>query len=89
MTPIAPKLVGARVPRLEDPRLLAGQGSYVDDHHPARMLHAAFLRTPHAHARIVRIDADAARALPGVAAVLTGEDIAHDTRLVRAGWGAR
>jgi carbon-monoxide dehydrogenase large subunit len=83
--PVTPKLVGARVPRLEDPRLLTGQGSYVDDHRPARMLHAAFLRTPYAHARIVRIDAEAARALPGVAAVLTGEDIARDTKPVRAG----
>src|SRR3970282_67209 len=85
MPPLAPKLGGARVPRLEDPRLLTGQGSYVDDHRPARMLHAAFLRSPHAHARIVRIDAEAARALPGVAAVLTGEDIARDVKPVRAG----
>ena len=83
--PVTPKLVGARVPRLEDPRLLTGQGSYVDDHRPARMLHAAFLRTPYAHARIVRIDAEAARALPGVAAVLTGEDMARDCKPVRAG----
>ncbi|HBH02582.1 MAG TPA: dehydrogenase, partial [Candidatus Rokubacteria bacterium] len=83
--PAAPKLVGARVPRREDPRLLTGQGSYVDDHRPARMLHAAFLRTPHAHARIVRIDVEAARALPGVAAVLTGEDLARDCKPVRAG----
>src|SRR3970282_435685 len=85
MPPLAPKLGGARVPRLEDPRLLTGQGSYVDDHRPARMLHAAFLRSPHAHARIERIDAEAARALPGVAAVLTGEDIARDVKPVRAG----
>jgi carbon-monoxide dehydrogenase large subunit len=49
------------------------------------MLYAAFLRTPHAHARIVRIGAAAARALPGVAAVLTGEDVARDSKPVRAG----
>src|SRR3990170_1105483 len=85
MTPLAPKLVGARVPRVEDPRLLTGQGSYVDDHRPAGMLCAAFLRAPHAHARIARIDAAAARALPGVAAVLTGEDMARDCKPVRAG----
>jgi carbon-monoxide dehydrogenase large subunit len=84
-TPATPKLVGARVPRVEDPRLLTGQGSYVDDHRPARMLYAAFLRTAHAHARIVRIDADQARALPGVAAVVTGDQMAHDTKPVRAG----
>ena len=83
--PAAPRLVGARVPRLEDPRLLTGQGSYVDDHRPARMLYAAFLRTPHAHARIVRVDVEAARALPGVAAVLTGADLARDCQPVRAG----
>jgi carbon-monoxide dehydrogenase large subunit len=82
--PAAPKLVGARVPRREDPRLLTGQGSYVDDHRPARMLYAAFLRAPHAHARIARIDAGAARAQPGVTAVLTGEEIARDTKPVRA-----
>ncbi|MBI2494643.1 MAG: xanthine dehydrogenase family protein molybdopterin-binding subunit, partial [Candidatus Rokubacteria bacterium] len=80
----APKLVGARVPRVEDPRLLTGQGSYVDDHRPARMLYAAFLRTPHAHARIARIDAAAALALPGVAAVLTGQDLARECKPVRA-----
>ncbi len=83
--PAAPKLVGARVPRLEDPRLLTGQGSYVDDHRPTGMLYAAFLRTPYAHARLVRIDTTAAGALPGVAAVLTGEDIARSSKPVRAG----
>ena len=79
-----PRLVGARVARREDPRLLTGQGSYVDDHRPARMLYAAFLRSPHAHARIRRLDASAALALPGVAAVLTGEDIRHSSKPVRA-----
>ena len=79
-----PRLVGARVARREDPRLLTGQGSYVDDHRPARMLYAAFLRSPHAHARIRRLDVSAALALPGVAAVLTGEDIARSSKPVRA-----
>jgi carbon-monoxide dehydrogenase large subunit len=79
-----PRLVGARVARREDPRLLTGQGSYVDDHRPPRMLYAAFLRSPHAHARIARIDASAALALPGVAALLTGEDIARAAKPVRA-----
>src|SRR4029453_5562420 len=54
------------------------------DHHPARMLYAAFLRSPHGHARITRIDVSAALALPGVAAVLTGEDIARAAKPVRA-----
>jgi aerobic carbon-monoxide dehydrogenase large subunit len=79
-----PRLVGARVARREDPRLLTGQGSYVDDHRPARMLYAAFLRSPHAHARIRGLDVSAALALPGVAAVLTGEDIARSSKPVRA-----
>jgi aerobic carbon-monoxide dehydrogenase large subunit len=79
-----PRLVGARVARREDPRLLTGQGSYVDDHRPARMLCAAFLRSPHAHARIKRLDVSAALDLPGVAAVLTGEDIRHSSKPVRA-----
>ena len=79
-----PRLVGARVARREDPRLLTGQGSYVDDHRPARLLYAAFLRSPQAHARIVAIDASAALALPGVTAVLTGEEIARASKPVRA-----
>src|SRR5437867_1346805 len=79
-----PRLVGARVARREDPRFLTGQGSYVDDHRPARLLYAAFLRSPQAHARIVAIDASAALALPGVTAVLTGEEIARASKPVRA-----
>ena len=79
-----PRLVGARVARREDPRLLTGQGSYVDDHRPPRLLYAAFLRSPHAHARIVRIDASAALVLPGVVAVLTGDDVARSAKPVRA-----
>ena len=79
-----PRLVGARVARREDPRLLTGQGSYVDDHRPARLLYAAFLRSPHAHARIVSIDASPALALPGVTAVLTGAEIARASKPVRA-----
>jgi carbon-monoxide dehydrogenase large subunit len=79
-----PRLVGARVARREDRRLLTGQGRYVDDHRPARLLCAAFLRSPHAHARIVRIDVAGALALPGVTAVLTGEDVARMAKPVRA-----
>jgi len=79
-----PRLVGARVARREDRRLLTGQGSYVDDHRPARLLYAAFLRSPHAHARIVKIDVSAALAVPGVVAVLTGDDVARLAKPVRA-----
>ena len=69
------RTVGARIPRNEDPRLLQGRGCFVDDIQPAGVLHAAVLRSPYAHARIVAIDATRARALPGVALVLTAADL--------------
>ena len=72
----AARYVGQHVVRKEDPRMLTGQGRYVDDHVLPGMLHATFVRSPHARARIVRIDVAAARALPGVHAVYTGADIA-------------
>ena len=60
------KMMGARVPRLEDPRLLRGQASFVDDLSLPGILHAAVLRSPHAHARIRKTDLSAVRAAPGV-----------------------
>jgi carbon-monoxide dehydrogenase large subunit len=66
--------VGARLPRKQDPRLLTGAGRYVDDVREPGMLYAAVLRSPHAHARIVSIDASRAQAMPGVVAVITGKD---------------
>lgn len=72
----AARYVGQHVVRKEDPRMLTGQGRYVDDHVIPGMLHAAFVRSPHARARIVRVNVDAARAHPGVHAVFTGADIA-------------
>ena len=60
------KMMGARVPRLEDPRLLRGQASFVDDLRLPGILHAAVLRSPHAHARIRKIDLSAMRAAAGV-----------------------
>jgi CO/xanthine dehydrogenase Mo-binding subunit len=66
--------IGKDVPRLEDPRLLMGRATYTDDVRLAGMAHAAVLRSPQAHARIMRIDTSRARALPGVFAVITGED---------------
>ncbi len=68
-------LVGASVKRVEDPRFLTGRGRYVDDIKLPRLTHAAFLRSPHAHARITRLDTTAAKALPGVVAVLTAADL--------------
>ena len=70
-------LVGSPVLRLEDPALLKGKGRFVDDISLPGMLHAAFVRSPHAHALIRRIDTTAAGALPGVHAVLTLDDIAQ------------
>ena len=69
------RYTGMRIKRLEDPRLLTGRGRYLDDLGLPRMLFASFVRSPYAHARIVRIDAAAARALPGVVAVVTADDL--------------
>ncbi|MEO8166456.1 MAG: molybdopterin cofactor-binding domain-containing protein, partial [Betaproteobacteria bacterium] len=64
--------------RREDQRLLFGTGQYVDDVAVANEVFVAFVRSPHAHARIVSIDAHAAKAMPGVVAVLTGADLKAD-----------
>src|SRR5947207_7486940 len=69
--------VGARLKRLDDPRLLTGRGRYVDDITLPRMVHVAFVRSPHAHATVECVDVDAARRSPGVVAILTGADTAR------------
>jgi carbon-monoxide dehydrogenase large subunit len=66
---------GKRVKRNEDPRLLTGQALFVDDVHLPGLAHAAFLRSPYAHARISGIDVTAARGRPGVLAVYTAADL--------------
>src|SRR5687768_7870778 len=68
--------IGAALPRTAAKRLLAGRGQYVDDVRLPRMAHAAVLRSPYAHARIARIDVDAARKADGVIGVLMGVDVA-------------
>jgi aerobic carbon-monoxide dehydrogenase large subunit len=70
--------IGKPILRKEDARLLVGGGCYSDDVNLPGQAHACLVRSPHAHARIRRIDADAARRTPGVIAVLTGEDAAAD-----------
>ncbi len=70
-----PRLMGAEVKRKEDPRLVTGASAYVGDIALPGMHHVAFVRSPHAHARIRGIDAAAARRRPGVRAVVTGNDI--------------
>jgi carbon-monoxide dehydrogenase large subunit len=72
---VAERYTGASIKRSEDPRILTGAGRYVDDIKLPGMLHAAFLRSPLAHGRVLSVDTSAARALPGVVAVLTGADL--------------
>ncbi len=75
--PVLPKLVGERVKRREDPRLIQGRGTYVDDIKIAGMQHLAFKRSDVAHGRIRSIDVSAAEAMDGVEAVFTGAQIAE------------
>ena len=78
--------VGRWMPRLEDFRLITGQGRYTDDLAFPDQFYGYFVRSPHAHARIVSIDTAAARAMPGVAAVFTAEDfVASGARGVNQG----
>lgn len=71
------KWVGKSIQRVEDPKFLLGRGGYIDDMRLEGMLHAALVRSPHAHARIKDIDAEEARRLPGVVAVVTGAEAAQ------------
>ncbi|MGD9763557.1 MAG: xanthine dehydrogenase family protein molybdopterin-binding subunit [Candidatus Binatia bacterium] len=73
--PTMKTLIGARVTRVEDPRLVRGLGSYVDDIQLPRMLHAAFVRSQHAAGRVRAIDAARALVVPGVVAAFTYEDM--------------
>ena len=80
--PITPP-IGERVRRKETLRFVTGTGRYVDDLLPPDTLHAAFVRSACAHARIKAIDVEAARTMPGVHAVFTGEDIAQKIKPLR------
>ncbi|MCU0951045.1 MAG: xanthine dehydrogenase family protein molybdopterin-binding subunit [Burkholderiaceae bacterium] len=70
--------IGQAVTRIEDDRLLTGRGRYADDLDLPGALHLLLLRSPHAHARVVTVEADALRAADGVVAVYTGADLAAD-----------
>jgi carbon-monoxide dehydrogenase large subunit len=70
--------IGQPVLRFEDPRLLRGQGRYINDVNLPGQAHAVFVRSPHAHAKIRSINTEAAKAAPGVAAVYTGHDVKAD-----------
>jgi CO/xanthine dehydrogenase Mo-binding subunit len=67
---------GTPVKRREDPRLITGSATFIDDITLPGMLYMAFVRSPHAHAYVRRVDVAAARAMPGVVAVVTGEEAA-------------
>lgn len=75
--------IGQHLPRKEDYRLLTGHGRYVDDVEVPGALHACFVRSPHAHARILSIDTSVAREMSGVVAVFTGADLAQWTTRAR------
>src|SRR5215471_9839687 len=79
-TAVAARYAGARVHRVEDPRLLTGHGTYVDDVVLPGMLHACFVRSPLARARIVGIDVSAAVAVPGVRRVFVAADLNPDLK---------
>src|SRR6185312_3334592 len=70
--------IGQAIPRFEDKRLVSGQGRYTDDISLPRQARAYMVRSPHAHARLLKIDADRARRSPGVLAVLTAKDYLAD-----------
>lgn len=74
---MATRVMGSSIKRREDPRLITGEAKYLDDIQLPGMLHAAILRSPHAHARIKSIDTSKAAAVPGVRGVFTGKDFAH------------
>src|SRR3569833_3551255 len=70
--------IGARVVRKEDKRFITGKGRYVDDIKLVGLTHAHFIRSPHAHAKVKSIDSAAAQSMPGVIAVLTGQQLDDD-----------
>src|SRR6059058_1388877 len=81
------RLFGASIKRREDPRLITGKGQFVDDVRVPGTTYAAFIRSPHAHARIARIDATAAKKLQGVVAVYTGKDLVDGgVKPIPTGW---
>ena len=70
--------IGASVRRKEDFRFLTGKGRYVDDLNRPGQVYASFVRSPHAHAKVAKVNTDAAKKAPGVVAVFTGADMAAD-----------
>jgi aerobic carbon-monoxide dehydrogenase large subunit len=77
-------MIGARLTRAEDERLVTGCGRFASDDHPVDLCHLAFLRSPYPHARIARLDVEAARATPGVVVVWTAADLGGTNEMPRA-----
>jgi carbon-monoxide dehydrogenase large subunit len=86
-TEVKERIVGRSLKRREDPKLITGQGQYIDDIKLSGMVHAVLVRSPYAHANIKSIDTSAAKAHPGVVAVFTGEDML-DINPMPAAWQA-
>lgn len=87
----SPRFVGRSVKRVEDPALVTGRVEFIDNLTLPGLLHCAILRSPYAHARIKRVDVSAAAKLPGVIAIVTGEDAirwSNPIGTVPEGWGA-
>jgi len=80
------KLFGAAVKRREDPRLITGGATYVDDIQLSGLVYAAFVRSPHAHARITHIDVTTARNAPGVVAAMSGQDLQGKVGNIPTAW---
>jgi carbon-monoxide dehydrogenase large subunit len=80
------RLFGASIKRREDPRLITGRATYTDDLRFPGLTHARIVRSPHAHARIKRVDVDAARRHPGVVAVFTGKDLQGVINPIPTAW---
>ena len=84
--PPASRPFGSAIKRREDPRLITGRGSYVDDLQIPGILYMTLVRSPHAHARLRSVDAEAARGMPGVFAVYTGADLQGKVGDLPCGW---
>ena len=78
--------IGSSIKRREDPKLITGHGTYTDDIKLVGMVHAALVRSPHAHARILNIDTSRAKVHPGVLGVFTGAELQHQLGALPLGW---
>src|SRR5436190_19569903 len=85
---VTERMFGKSIKRREDPRFITGRGNYVDDLKLPGITYAAFVRSPHANARIGAIDVTAAKSHPGVVAVFTGKDMTGVNSLP-CGWDLR